>query len=302
MIDSGPYKSWPNLKYSDTIFGIDPNFYEKKRSWMHEVINDKESLLIVVGDSWTWGDSLCGIDIFNEDTYDKPERLNHIYGTLLSNRLNSDFVNLGECGCNNHSMLVKLTNVLKHNYLKYKKIYVVITLTENCRDINYDGSFNTWVKSLNENLNDFLKTYEFNMFCDFKNLFDSYKNYNILFLLGRNFTYSFDENKKFMKEFHLDKIWVDCLSHNFKDPYPTDVRFLSQTAIKPLDSFIRKNNMFDKMADDMIKEFDLAITAKKSLDTSPYNFHRFSRHPNKLGHKLWANYLLTVIQEKESKL
>lgn len=300
MTEVGPYKSWPGLQYTDTIFGIDINSYVKKRSWMHEVINYNNNLLIVVGDSWTWGDSLCGIDAFDEESYDKPERLDAIYGSLIAKKLNSDFINLGECGCNNHSMLVKLTNILQHNYLKYKKIYVIITLTENCRDLNIDGSFNMWIKKIDKNLTDLLKTYEYNMFCDFKNLFELYKDHNILFLIGRNFTYSYDENKKFMKNYHLDKIWVDCLSNNRKTKYPSDVRFLSQTAIKPLDGFIRKNNLFDIMADDMVKEFDLALSAANWLDKSPYNYHKFTKHPNKMGHKLWANYLLKIIKEKEN--
>ena len=92
------YKSWPDLTYEQTVFSkLTNSTITKERSWLHEDISNKDILLITVGDSWTWGDSLFDIDI-STPNYDNPNRVKHIYGAKLAELLNADFVNVGECG------------------------------------------------------------------------------------------------------------------------------------------------------------------------------------------------------------
>lgn len=279
------YKSCPNLDYKSTLFP------PSGRSWMHENIQDKEKLLIAVGDSWTWGDSICGINTQEEiQLIDHPDRVKCIYGAKLSEMLDSDFVNIGECGGNNYDMLQRLKTVLEFNHRKYKKIYVIITLTENCREL--DNGY--WYTTNLENLNEFFCNYEKVMFCDYKSTFEQYKE-NTKFLIGRNFTYSFEENIRFIKEYHLEKTWIDCLNEHQTNTniYPKNLRFLSRMAVRPLDNYFKKINCLDRFKDDMITELDKGAIARQWLQNSPYNHkaRKTTKHPTIEGHDIWAKYL-----------
>jgi hypothetical protein len=281
------YKSWPDLTYEQTVFRkLTNSTITKERSWLHENISNKDVLLISVGDSWTWGDSLFDIDI-STPNYDNPNRVTHIYGAKLAKLLNADFVNVGECGGNNYDMLQRLSKLLKYNDKKYKKIYVVVTLTENCRELTR-AKKSIWA-TRSDSFHDFLFSYERKMFLSFKSVFEDYPD--VKFLIGRNFTYSFNQNVEDMKKYHLGKTWVDIINDQVNAYYPKDIRFLSSMAIKPLESFMRQHGFFDAMIEDMMLEFEKASKAIEWLDASPYNHKKATRHPTVEGHELWANYL-----------
>jgi hypothetical protein len=134
--------------------------FANNRYWYHENIQQHDSLLIVAGDSWTWGDSLHGID-GTQGIYDDPQRLTSIYGHLLAEKLNFDFVNLAKTGCSNMTIYNYVCDILPHVVLNYKKIYVVMTLTENCRE---SWLHNIWTPSEDSSLDQFHEAYEKMMF------------------------------------------------------------------------------------------------------------------------------------------
>jgi hypothetical protein len=54
---------------------------------------NSEQLLITVGDSWTYGDSLGQTRV--RDGRDDPDyRLSQVYGSLMAEELNADWINL----------------------------------------------------------------------------------------------------------------------------------------------------------------------------------------------------------------
>lgn len=279
MEDKIIYKSWPGLTYADTI-------YNTNRSWYHEDIQDKDTLLVAAGDSWTWGDSLFGIDSEN-NIFDDPRRVTGIYGRKLANLLDADFVNIGICGASNLKFIRKLGTVLSHNIDKYKKIYVVLTLTENGRDLS--GASNVWSDNIPiDTLDNFLKTYEKNMFSTIEELLTRFNKCK--FLVGRNFTYSYAEN---IKPWHLEYTWVDILeqAQTQQNQYPKDLRMLSIIAYLPMERFFKNQSKLDIVKDDMIKELDKGKVAIDWLMTSSLNHKKATRHPTLEGHELWANYL-----------
>lgn len=298
------YKSWPGLTLEDTNFARSAELKAKKiiRSWMHEDIQDRDSLLITVGDSWTWGDSLLNIEMFSQN-YDHPDRVKVIYGATLAKMLDSDFVNVGDCGGHNLDMFHRLSNLLSYNNNKYKQIYVVVTLTENCRELG-EMQTSKWSVSAKEGLHHFLQNYERRMFIDFKMLFEKYSN--VKFLIGRNFTYSYDENISILEQYHLDKTWVDCLNEHVKYPYPKDVRFVTTMVIKPIQTFMKRFGFFDVVADDMLEEFKKIDSAIDWFEHSSLNYRsgyayvaaKATKHPTIEGHNVWANYLYENIANK----
>ena len=66
----------------------------------------KNNLLITVGDSWTWGDSLGDLSI--------RYRSDHVYGKYLREYLDSDWINYGYCGGGNRNILRALDLILQN--------------------------------------------------------------------------------------------------------------------------------------------------------------------------------------------
>ena len=85
--------------------------------------NNKDTLIVCLGDSWTWGDSL-------------DDRLNQFYCRHLANHYNADYINAGFRGFSN-SWALFIGNLIIDQVLQcsYKNIIVVVTLTENGRDV-----------------------------------------------------------------------------------------------------------------------------------------------------------------------
>jgi hypothetical protein len=279
------YKAWPNLTFEETIFCSDTSF--DHRSWFHEDISYKSSLLITIGDSWTWGDSLHGIDI-SQGKFDDPRRLTSIYGYKLSRMLDSDFVNIGECAGNNFNMIDRLSKLLEFNYEKYSQIFVVITLTENGRELSKPC---TYLENKNySSLSEFLSNFEKLMFLSLRDIFSKFDK-KCKFLIARNFTYSFEDNVKIIERYHAKKTWVDCLNEKINNPYPQEIRFLTKMVVDPLVLQLKKSKIYFQVKEELTKEFDKSLQAINWFEKSYLNYKKATKHPTEIGHEIWANYL-----------
>ena len=288
------FKTLPSLTFQQSIFAKVGN---QVRSIYFEDVSDKDTLLITLGDSWTWGDSIYGIKQLGP-IVDHPDRTKSIYGALLSKELQSDFVNCARCGGSNFFMYSMLSQILEYNHARYKKIIVVITLTENGREMN-EPRANTWFAKSDSAL-DFLINYERKMFEKFKSLFESYPN--VKFILTRNFTHSYSKNLDIVKDYITDDIWVEVLSkHQEYAEYPKEIRFLTGAAMFPIQDTLKWLNIEFKSL--MIEEFDKSLQAIEWLKNSKYNcpeigssgFPSGTKHPTIEGHRLWASYLLNYL-------
>jgi len=266
----------------------------KGRSWYHEDNKNSSSLVITVGDSWTWGDSLGNIDIDGGIIDDYSWRTNHIYGKYIADDLNSDWINIGFCGHSNSIIVDSLFLKILPNLTKqYNNITVIMTLTEICREIISDPIY---VGDLPDafDLKSFLKDYEKNTFL---NINEKMKGYpTTKFWIGRNFTDTFDENKKIIP--HIEKKWVDVIADVIHTPYPDNVVFLTNLVSTPLRDFLKSQRILSTK----VKQ-DLSLMAVEQLDAidwledSPLNVKKsFSKHPNEEAHKIWGEYLLSVIK------
>ena len=135
------YKFYKTLTYEKAIDHKQKDFSEDNpysfRRWYYEDIQDRNILLITIGDSWTWGDHLGCIDW--EKASDDPIRLTQIFGRKLADKMSADWVNIAKPGCSNYWMLEQLGAI--ENYLDdYKEVHVVITLTEDLREATYNLS------------------------------------------------------------------------------------------------------------------------------------------------------------------
>ena len=127
------------------------------REWIAESVNRKENLVITIGDSWTWGDSLgTSATIENNQKY----RYENFYTSLLANKLDADWLMLAFCGTNNRWILARYMEVCdaikKGYYNAYNKVFVHVNFTEQFRDIQ---GFNYESEISHPGVNNFAKYY-----------------------------------------------------------------------------------------------------------------------------------------------
>lgn len=275
-----------NLSYNDTKLSHD-------RSWYHEQSNGSTNLIITAGDSWTWGDSLGGINLSNglRDNYEY--RTTHIYGHQIAKSLNADWINIGVVGGANAWILrILFEKILKNLARKYDNIVVVITLTELCRELGFDSAH--FVKNIDHNnwsFNTFLELYEKNMFLYIKENMELYPS--VTFKIGRNFTYSYDNNKTILKNYHFNKTWVDVIAEETnQEQYPQNCRFISQMAQNPIIQYLKSQKLLNQSKVELSTLMIDSLDAVDWLANSPMNYKQGTGHPSDEGHTAWAEYII----------
>lgn len=273
------------------------------RQWYNEDITGKPNLLIVVGDSWSWGDHLGEIDW--KTKFDDPVRLTQNYGRKLSDSLNADWVGLTKPGASNYWMWRRLKEVLPEIHRvreQYRRIFIVVTLTEDLRETWYANEYETLYSdygidvigkytelySGSASLMEFMaKTQEF-LFKNFEDLFRE-----IPFakpVVSRAFT-----DNLVTTEHLLEKTWCDVFQDNVQyTDYQKPVMFLGQMAINPLLEKIFPSQGKDKELQskmEFIELMDKVATRWNFLAHSKYNMFGSTNHPTPEGHSLWADYL-----------
>lgn len=279
-----------------------------RQRWFDEIVKGKDELLVTVGDSWTWGDSLGKVyttdgdfDVEDFDPTGEPppaddyeHRMSSIYGSILADKLDKDFLLIARPAGDNAKMHDNTIWALPYLEKRYKKITVIFCLTELCREIKADPMWSP------DNIDDFvdtdslLKHYEKIMFNSFQTeLIDRYPN--IQFIFTRNFTYTYKEN---MFKQHVAKTWMDVLQDNYPQDsqYPDDLRMLSGMAFTPFLRHLKIKKVHSKLHLTMMDQMASALNAEEWMGQNPMQSKRGTRHPLELGHKLWADYLLQHIK------
>ncbi len=238
----------------------------------YHLVRNKKSLLITAGDSWTYGDSLgktkvrLGID-------DTEYRLNNIYGKLLADRIDADWINFALPGASNQLIINWLTELLL-TITDYNSIICVITLTESGRHEELSLIDKLKYPTLKETLDGILcNTYQ-----QISLLQEKYKN--IKFLIAHNFTDGITSSDVQL----TDKTWLEVLLNK---PINNSTRIVVSEHIGQM-NYVKK----------FIDRLDVIELAEKRidlLDNCMYCNSGDTRHPTEQGHKLWSDYLWTKI-------
>jgi hypothetical protein len=107
------------------------------RDYYLEVNRNSNSLVIAIGDSWTWGDRLGNTTLKYDD---RAHRTEHVYGNIVARALGADFINLGFPGLDNMYIMNGFLDVFPKLTKSYNKCYIIFSLTETGRELN-DGFF-----------------------------------------------------------------------------------------------------------------------------------------------------------------
>lgn len=233
----------------------------------HYLSRDSGDLLITVGDSWTYGDSL-GATRVRDGVDDTEHRLTHVYGNLMSEQLGHDWMNLALPGASNFCMLNWLGQLLDRKY-NYQSITCVVTLTEAGRHEEINWARGDLLQPALENI--VTKTYS--MVKELRLRFP-----RVVFKIAHNFSDGIPGYGV------IERSWLEVL---------TDQPLQDNTFIVVSDHIKQLN--YNRTYPDTIEVIDRALRRIDILDACDYCCKEDSRHPLEQGHKLWADYLLTQL-------
>lgn len=226
-----------------------------------------QELVITVGDSWTYGDSLGKTQV-RDGIDDTDYRLSHVYGNLLTAQLDTDWMNLALPGGSNYCMIEWLAQLLDRKY-NYQKITCVITLTE-------AGRHEEIVWAQGQLLQPALESMVAKTYAMIKQLRLRFPR--VIFKVAHNFTDS-------LPGFDVaERTWIEVLTN----------QALQDNTFIVVSDHIQQLN-YDRTYPDTPDVIDRALKRIDILDTCDYCCKQDSRHPTEQGHQLWADYLVTQL-------
>jgi hypothetical protein len=255
------------------------------REWLYQNKSNKKNLLITIGDSWTWGDSLGATTL---DYNDKQTRYSQFYTNKLAEKLDCDWLMIAWCGVNNNWIIDQykiIQNAINKNYYKnYNKVYVHVCLTElfrEIRNISFQDLFN---KNQIKNFDEFCKLYfEITVLNKLK-IFTPITNFH---LFSKNF---WDIDTNCDQYNFVNDNWQQLLFEKANIQDNELLPALSNIGIDPLVDFLKKNK-FKNLEHEFSK---LLIKINKRIDnmiSCPLNHKKMTKHPTAEGHQIWADYL-----------
>ena len=269
--------------------------------WPYDYVDrGSDTLLVTIGDSWTWGMGIQAIDndAVDDNDQQKQFRLENLYGNIIAKEKEMNWLNLGFYSAGNQWMVNKVFELRALSpLLDFKEIIVMVNFTSSGR------WFNTWQDSLTD-YKKFFQSSKMTEPSDFENFFVDLNRKmlkeitlltksadNIRLLLGTNAVdhSGFDAIEeqyiiplpwyKLLSKTDLGGIFVDMQSIRYLPNvenvlFNSDQRFAFQKWMMEKISQSEEQqlmlNTMDHVADDKV-------------------------HPTYKGHKLWADYILREI-------
>ena len=231
--------------------------------------NYKRKLLITLGESWTWGDSL-------EDN--GHVRLDCIWGNHLSKMLQTDWLNIARKGASNLWIFFQLEELIRYGNLDYDHIQIVTCCTEWGRE--YTENWN-W-HSIDTNVKTpVMQNFEL---INYARPFIDKLKADILV------THNFCDSSFWQHDLpQLDKNWIEITCEHLNTEYDFIVPTLGHY------DKLRKTQI---RLEDLIRLQDKSLVLIDFLRASKYNYKKASKHPTPESHKFWANYIYENLRDK----
>jgi len=269
------------------------------------VDRQSDTLVITIGDSWTWGADLTQTRLQGTHLsrlHDDAYRINNVFGNQISQVLNADFLNLGESGSGNWHIYKKIKELYNiADQLHYDKIIVISVFTELGRDLNstndIDIDYRSW---LLKNIHDYTDYYNF---FEFINSQIAQKIYDLILKFDSKVQWMFGNN------------FVDPIGYDVLDPWwipETWLQIIFQTNGKqymPNQCYTVFPWVIEKfeMVFDVAPELDRITWLKWITEISEHANQRANMclndnvsfgnllHPLAHNHKCWSDYLIKKI-------
>jgi hypothetical protein len=261
------------------------------KSWcpFNFVGQDSNTLVVTVGDSWTWGCDMTPDD--NED-----HRLKHHYGRTIADHLAADWLNLGQGGAGNFWICDKVKELaLVIPTWDYKKIYVICTFTEIGRAINSRQDIDFYNFFQTQSLDQLLPW--LNDLCVERITGSLSQCVNVQLVIGTNFV----DWTGATYDFLIKPCWVELLSRQCGIDYDHQCHVVSSWVFDEFSQLseltkdsVEFKNLLHSWLDAAIDRANLIRKIPAITRTlSPATGAMLTGHPNAAGHKVWAEAILS---------
>lgn len=259
-------------------------------------------LVVTIGESWTWGDSLgktCHWPRGSKDHHlwvdDKEYRLKNTYGGQLADDLQADFLNIAECGRSNLWIAQQLQIFLKNLHtFDYDEIFIAVTLTEVGRDFPRE-ELRPKLADVSC-MHDFfrvLSTFNCEEIKKSLDMISNITNKKIKIFLGTNFV---ESNYPCPEIFN--KSWVELIAEKLDKKIDTPCYVISSWVYETFTKITEYSKQIsrEKYLKDMTNILDTAEKRIDFLNESKYNVNTGSKHPTEEGHKIWKECILEELK------
>tara|TARA_R110000803_G_C11924443_1_gene314726 strand:- start:62 stop:991 length:930 start_codon:yes stop_codon:yes gene_type:complete len=276
----------------------------------------KDTLVVTIGDSWTWGYGLSTLKKqIEEENFDLIQRMEAVFGQVVAKRLDSDFLLLAKPGESNGWIADQFDRLVRNFDLfkNYKKIYCVITFSEVGREFmgEQDTETEDYYNFLQDitSINDFLNKQSKKISIRITATEEKIKEKNLPIEVIK--AVAFVDNNYPEGFVDCDKTWQQLIfDHTNIDSRPTDLFLMQPLVIEKLDWLLeynhhfyeegikrKKDNVslstenFKRQRLELVDKIDKHMQLCNNTGIDYTNKETSAGHPNKLGHKLWAEYI-----------
>ena len=249
--------------------------------------NGADNLVVTVGCSWTWGANMTEDD-------NQTHRLKYNFGRVLANELSADWLLLGQVGTGNFWLYQKVEEFVKLiPTLKYKKIYIVCTLTEIGRQcyteldshIDYKEYFRT--NTFGNDLLQFLNDHAVNK------IIEAVKPYgNVILRIGTNFIDQIGVDSA--RDFLIPTPWLERLCQETDTHYTGPVYTVSHKAmdaLRRLQPYSYNGFGYTLWLMSLLEKGGERIRLCQECDLLMPG----TGHPGIKGHNIWAQEILKTL-------
>lgn len=286
------YAIWKDAEIFLNDENTRPGWITSRAKFTEFFVNrNKKKLLIAIGESWTYGESLPGVagatgmsNIFSQ--------LRNCYAPRLALCLDADlhqYAVPGNCNLYMFNELERLLETAKQR--GYEDIVVCMLMTEPGREKNGGVDYtnhplkNIYDVDVNLDFADWLKNYDEIFFEQFES---TLKKYDAQGLLFKNFC-KINTAKRYDFKI-IEKSWIQQASLMCGKKIQAPSFWTAAWIEKLIQEYQGKIHIDQEQVD---KELDIIEESLKFIERNPYNIH----HPTALGHMMWAHYLADKFYE-----
>ena len=224
------------------------------------VSRNSDTLLVTVGDSWTWGASL-----------NPNKRKNQVWGNVVSEMIGADWLNLAQPGQSNQWMANRCRELYNISAeLEYKKIVVVVVFTGAARSLDQNFDYIHWFE--NNSIHDFLPMLNTKAVRTITN-----KPSNVELYLSSNMVDPLGYTSSF-------KSWYNVLG--LIDPNNVYTDMTGIDCLTKLEEFIKDEKLVE-YKQWMLEQIDLVECRDKFYDDDLF----YDFHPVATAQLTWAQYV-----------
>lgn len=266
------------------------------------VDRQSDTLVVTIGDSWTWGADLTqqpeqGIHTarLGDDNY----RIENVFGNKIAKSLCADFLNLGESGSGNWHIFKKIQELqVIADRLKYDKVIVISIFTELGRDLNssndVDIDYRTWLLNNIHDYRDYYKFLKFINSCIAKKIHDVIVQFDSRFrwFFASNFVDSIGMDV--LEPWWVPQTWLQIIANHIGKQYaPAQCYCVFPWVIEKFEMVFNVAPELDRVT--WLRWInEISHQANQRAGLCEYDGVNFGQllHPLASNHTCWSDYLI----------